>query len=34
LGTGAASSADQPDQQSDVDPALYQEVLKWRQLRR
>ncbi len=31
LGTGAASSA---DQQRDVDPALYQEFLKWRQLRR
>jgi TRAP-type uncharacterized transport system substrate-binding protein len=31
LGTGAASSA---DQQRDVDPALFQEFLKWRQLRR
>ncbi len=31
LGRGAASSA---DQQRDVDPALYQEFLKWRQLRR
>jgi TRAP-type uncharacterized transport system substrate-binding protein len=31
LGTGAASSA---DQQRDVDPALYQQFLRWRQLRR
>jgi hypothetical protein len=31
LGTGAASRA---DQQTDVDPALFQEFLKWRQLHR